>query len=212
MRAARLAVHVGGGDVALLGALVNVLVRLVHGLDALPGGAFDEDAALDVLSQRLGPSGAARSSVQQVKDLLVVDLEERAVRNNGDTLLLHLLQARKAVLEDARDEPAVVLALFVALHGVSLAAAGLAIGEDGGVEALERVLGDGLASVQEHGLLAVALGENAVEGEDLAAFAADAQRGAAGGARVLRGAVVGLAVALGVALLVDDLEAGIGLP
>ena len=165
MRPRGLAVHecLAGGPVLV--ADLKVLHHFGHCSDRHFLYVLDEDSLLRRFSELQLP---LLVDVQQVSELFVVELDVRA----HDQKILGLVRLGRLEdrLEAARDDAFLLLVLEAAHHGVGLARAGLAIGEDRAIVALEYFLGEVLAGgVEDVGLRGGGL-EDVVEGEGFGVF------------------------------------------
>ena len=132
------------------------------------GGSVGKGSGTDLLS----PVGIA-ALAQQVKNLLVVELEKGDLDLEVVVVELALFLLIKDVDQRSWDDAGVDVVLGVAgklldaFHGVRLARAGLSVGEDRAVVALQHLLDEGRGHRLEHVLLFGDVAKDFVEVEGL---------------------------------------------
>mmetsp|Transcript_4222 Transcript_4222/g.12251 ORF Transcript_4222/g.12251 Transcript_4222/m.12251 type:complete len:278 (+) Transcript_4222:524-1357(+) len=148
--AARVLVEVGGALATVAVAALDERLHVRGGVHRLGGQVLDVGAEERVLEDLvLLLAHVLLGRCEEVLDVLVVDLEDGERELRLMALLLALGNNLKKPLHGAVRETRIVLA---ALHGEGLARAGLAVGEDAHVEAVEHRGHEGLR-VPEHVLL-----------------------------------------------------------
>lgn len=104
---------------------------------------------------------------EEVADYFIVDLKVADADHEGSGLITSISDVLEDVLDGPGDDAAlrVVAVIFEALHSEGFASSGLAVGHDGGIEALEGRLHGMAGSVVIDFLLSVVLVVDKVEGE-----------------------------------------------
>mmetsp|Transcript_69624 Transcript_69624/g.154092 ORF Transcript_69624/g.154092 Transcript_69624/m.154092 type:complete len:271 (-) Transcript_69624:623-1435(-) len=151
---------------ALLGGLGHEHLHVTYGahlngLDVWHDGAPDLVVHDCVLWLRAARSATPfPTSAQQVMQLLVVDLQKGRLHGDRPTRLAHVLRLQEDATQGAGDDTLAVL--LRTLHGVSLSRAGLAIGEDADLVAIQGRLHQ-VRDFVEDGDLVVARAEDLVK-------------------------------------------------
>ncbi|KAH9838116.1 hypothetical protein Tdes44962_MAKER08265, partial [Teratosphaeria destructans] len=178
-------VHLGGGGGAVHVAGLHEALDVLVAADLLVGEVLHVDAVLLALADLEVGGLAAGAGGEEVLDVLVVDLEVGDVDVVGDAAVLLGLDALEEAAAGAGDEAGLVEG---AHHGVGLAGAGLAVGEDAGVVAIEVVVEKLLAERGVDVMLVGVVGvgvvvgpEGLVEGEGLLLVLSPARLGLVGG-------------------------------
>ena len=130
-----LGVHIGGSGGPVGEADIHVLLHGGDGVDLELGEVLDEDALVGTL---LEVHSGLDVLPEEIVDLLVVDFNKTATYKVG--LRCVVLSFGYDLAEGPGDDAPALIAAGIAHHGVGLPAAGLTVGEDGPVVAVEDAL------------------------------------------------------------------------
>lgn len=134
VRARAVLVHGGFAYFPVAGALLHETLYLADALHDEAGQVLHKDALVRVfLELELGVHVLG----EQVPDVLVVDLKIRTAHQEFYHVCVALVDEPEYVLESIRNDASLGGVVFVAHHSVGLATAGLPVGEDGAVVALD---------------------------------------------------------------------------
>ncbi|KOO22595.1 hypothetical protein Ctob_003354 [Chrysochromulina tobinii] len=164
VRAGRVLVHGRCAHVPILGAEVTKLVALASRLDHVRREVTHVHTRVRVLLQL---ELVGRVLREQIADLLVVDLEVGGAHEELGILAATRRDEIEDLLEGTRDDASQLGRIVDALHREGLAGAGLAVGEDGAVEAIDDGFDDARCRIHVNVLLSHALVVHLIERERL---------------------------------------------
>lgn len=130
-----LGVHIGGSGGSVGETDIHVLLHGGDGVDLELGEVLDEDALVGAL---LEVHSGLDVLPEEIVDLLVVDFNKTATYEVG--LRCVVLSFGYDLAEGPGDDAPTLVAAGVAHHGVGFPTAGLTVGEDGPVVAVEDAL------------------------------------------------------------------------